>query len=108
MMETLKVSNVTLSELKGGAVEEHFQRALDMVLRNVDDVNTDPKAARTITVKLTFRPTDDRTMVMLDANVTPKLASAAPVQTALILKHDGKGKLMGNEPIQDDLPYQVQ
>jgi hypothetical protein len=101
-----KRSNVTLSELKEGAVEEQFQRALGQVLDNIEDPNTDPKLKRVITIKVAFTPTPDRGMVMVDAQVTTKTSPARPVPTVLLLKTE-KGPLVGEEPIQEQIPYQA-
>lgn len=99
------VSNVTLSELKEGALEERWQQALKQVLVNVEDPNTSAEAVREIKITVKVKPTGDRSMVMIDAVVAAKLATAIPVATALILKHDEKGAVRGDEPIQDPLPY---
>lgn len=95
-------SNMTLSQLKEGALEELYQQALGMVLANAQDPNTEAKAKRNITIKFTFTPTPDRSVIQVDASVTTKICAANPVQTAMIVKVDGD-RLVGFEPEQENL-----
>lgn len=106
--EAVSNSNITLSTMKEGGVEEQFQTALLQVLRNIEDPNTDPKAKRTITVKIEITPTPDRGLLMVDAAVTSKLASNRPVATAFLLKQQEDGAPFAFEPIQENLEFPAQ
>lgn len=97
-----KCSNVTLSELKDGAVEEQFQLALRKAIENALDPNTETKAKRVITIKVDAIPTPDRSMLMIDVTTTTKLAQAMPVRTSLLLKTED-GRQIAVEPQQDKL-----
>ena len=62
---------------------ERFDYEVPKILENILDENTDPKAKRAITLKMTFIPSDDRLSVraVMDTNV--KLAPTTPIQTFL-------------------------
>jgi hypothetical protein len=95
-------SNVRLSEIKEGAVEEMYQRALKQVLENVEDPNTDAKTERTILIKLKLKPTPDRSILMVDVQVNSKIAASNPVQTSFLVKTE-RGRLFAHEPIQEQM-----
>jgi hypothetical protein len=97
-----KRSNTTLSTLSEGALEELFQRALGLVLENIQDPNTpaDGKGTtREINIKVSLTPSKDRSFTAIEAAVSTKLAGPAPVVTSLTLK-DEKGIVFGNEVVQ--------
>jgi hypothetical protein len=102
MMPKQEVSNVTLAELKGGALEELYERALALVLSDIQDANTDAKAKRQIVIKLSFKPSDDRSWTAVDAEVETKLPGPIPVSTSFALKYE-QGVLVAHEPIQSKL-----
>lgn len=107
-MEMYQSSNVKLSELREGAVEEQFQQALAKVLQNIEDPNTEAKATRTLTIKIVFTPSPDRQGIMVDATVGTKLQAALPIRTFMSVKHDEKNRPVGHEPIQEQIPYDQQ
>lgn len=100
---------LSLTGLKGGALEERFQRELARVLANIRDPNTSKEKKRSITVKLTFTPADDRQYAAITAEVSSKLAADAPV-TTFTLFTERDGELVATEPITtevDDDPRQT-
>jgi len=81
----------TLSTLAQGAAEELFASALDDVLRNVEDVNTDHKSKRTILLKIEFVPDQERRMCDVMVTATTKLAGVRGVHTiAYVGRHQGR------------------
>lgn len=95
-------SNVTLSELKEGSVEEMYQAELARVLANIADPNTKPDAKREITLKFKFQPDERRSMTMVDVTAESKLAAQIPVETVFTLKED-KGHHLAWENVQEKL-----
>jgi len=69
---------VSLETLGQGAALERFNLALQDVLDNIQDVNTDPKKARTVTLKATIKPSEDREVGSIVVDVVSKLAPIAP------------------------------
>jgi len=74
-VDLTKAETVSLQSLGGGALVEQFEYALLDVLRNIQDPNTSPSAAREIVMKATFKPPkDSRNVADIILNVTTKLA----------------------------------
>lgn len=84
---------VSLETLGQGAAVERFNLALQDVLNNVQDPNTDPKKARTVTMKVTVKPSADREVGTLAVDVVSKLAPIAPFDVRVFMGRgkDGKG-----------------
>ncbi len=78
-----RLHEVTLETLGGGAVIERFQREWNEVLENIADLNTDPTAAREVTIKLKVKPDKARESGAVRIVVTTKLASVEPATVAL-------------------------
>lgn len=74
--------NINLLNLAGGGAVERFNDALEDVIADIRDVNTDPKATRAITLKVTFKPKDEERDfgdITIDCNTT--LAPAKKLKT---------------------------
>lgn len=72
---------VTLSNLAGGALAERFADALQQVLENIQDPNTDAEKKRTITMQLVIAPDGDREVGSVVINVQTKLAPLKHLST---------------------------
>lgn len=96
---------LTLLNLAGGGIVERFQDALEEVLENISDVNTDPKATRAITIKVTFKPRDDdRDFGDISFDCSPSLAPPRKVHTQAWFGRDGKRYVaVENNPRQPGL-----
>jgi hypothetical protein len=79
----------SIVEMCRGGVLERIDMEMAKVLQNINDWNTDAKKARTVTVKVTLRPSPDREKVSVSYEVTSKLAPATELQTSLSLGTDG-------------------
>lgn len=81
---------ITLESLGGGAAGEKFQDELDRVVENIQDPNTEAKAKRSITIKVIFTPTVDRSMGQLHIEASSKLAATIAFETqAFFGQQDG-------------------
>lgn len=96
---------VSLETLGQGAALERFNLALQDVLDNIQDLNTDPKKARTVTLKATIKPSDDREVGSIMVDVVSKLAPIAPFDVRVFLGRDKDGKGYASEyhPAQQEL-----
>jgi hypothetical protein len=97
-------SNVSLSELKGGAVEELYQKLLGIVLANIQDPNSPAGkgSTRKISIEMKLTPNKDRSFIEVDVEAGCKLANPAPVATSFTIKEDGE-YLIAFEPEQANL-----
>ena len=94
-----------LSEINSGALQEVFDYEFDKVLRNIRDVNTDPKAKRKVTIEMTISPNEKRTIGDIDFKVKHTEAPIHGFATAITITEDGR-KVIAEE-IGNELPGQM-
>lgn len=94
-----------LSEINSGALQEVFDYEFDKVLRNIRDVNTDPKAKRKVTIEMTISPNEKRTIGDIDFKVKHTEAPINSFATAITITEDGR-KVVAEE-IGNELPGQM-
>lgn len=82
-----------LINLMDGAVNERFQNALAQVSDNINDPNTDAKATRCITLKIKFKPNEQRNVIQTLVSCDVALASAESLETTTIMEADNNGVL---------------
>ncbi|SEG56009.1 hypothetical protein SAMN05421819_3538 [Bryocella elongata] len=84
---------INIGNICGGALIEAFDLKLAEVLANVMDVNTEARAKRVITLKVTIVPKDDR--VTLDVQIDPSvnLAPLRPSNSKIFIGKDAEGFL---------------
>ncbi len=81
-----KMDIVTLSD---GAVIERINHEMSKVFDNIADVNTDPNATREITVKLKFKPSEDRHSATTSVSCSSKLCSMEQLVKRVYFGEDG-------------------
>lgn len=106
------MEKLSFSTLAGGGVEEKLQYALDEVAANIADPNTDPKKARKITMTLTLKPNEQRTIANLEIDVKTSLVAPVGISTTLMIDRDEKGKavaqeIYGKDPNQGQIDYET-
>lgn len=93
-------NDVTLENFGNGALAEKFNAALQAIAENIQDPNTDPTAAREITVKVKLKPDHKRENIGVELLVTTKPAADASFAMQLCLTNKGEFKQLD----QADLP----
>ena len=88
---------IDLNTFADGAVSERFNLELQKVLENFADLNTDPKAKRTINLVVTLHADEARDVVLADVQAKTKLAPAKKLEAKIIMDYDEKGKVTGSE-----------
>ena len=83
---------VTLETLGGGALSELFDHELAKVLGNIDDVNTEATAPRTITIKVTLIPSPSRDGATCRLEVASKIAGFLPASTVVYFHREKEGE----------------
>lgn len=71
-----KEEAITLGNIGGGAAVELFDLELRKVLKDVLDPNTDAKTIRSISLRVTLKPDEDREMGVIGVSVASKLAGS--------------------------------
>lgn len=86
--QTGETEEISLFDLLDGGVKELAALNLHRVLDNIRDVNTDAEKTRTLTVKFTFKPNDNRDAVNVDIVVDCKTVPVRAVATTLDIGED--------------------
>jgi hypothetical protein len=87
----------TFSELAGGAVEEALQHALNEVMENVNDPNTNAKKARKLTLTVTLKPAENRMVTDTEFFVKTVLVAPNGINTTLLMERNQDGKMVARE-----------
>ena len=95
-----------LSDLMDGSVEERFNAELAKVWQNVYDPNTDPKKARTLTLKVKIVPNERRDSCDFRVSVTSSLAPYADLTQTVMLAVGADGIIKATERT-DQIPGQI-
>ena len=72
-------------DMMNGAIGERTAYELTRIMKNCRDFNTEAKKARTLTIKLSIVPTENRDSVAVRAEVSSKLVPVKPIDGALLL-----------------------
>ncbi len=92
-------------DLFQGAFAEQMDDAFDRVMENINDINTDLDAVRSITAEIKIKPIDRRTMEIFMA-VKVKLAQYPAVKGAITAKYkDGKAILYESVLEQTEMDF---
>lgn len=93
-----KEIDLQLSELAEGAIQEKLDGELQKVFANIHDPNTPSTAKRGVTIKLEFKPDDNRQVITVSSDFTTKLAPVEGVSTTVLTGRDiSTGKVEAHE-----------
>ena len=79
----------SLIDMANGAIKERLDYEMGRVIQNIGDPNTKAAAKRTITVKITLEPDEERQHIEVSATASSTLAPMHPVKTALAVGNEG-------------------
>lgn len=86
-------NRTTLETIAGGSLREQFEDALTRVMANIDDLNCEAKAKRTITLEIEFAPDGSRQAVTVAAKAKTKLASPKKAESVIFVVRDRTGEV---------------
>lgn len=89
----------TLESIGSGQAIDQVNHQLKEVYKNIQDVNTDPQARRSITLKITFKPNHDRSEASVEFQTTAKLAPDAVGVDQVNFNPTGKAFVMKAEQL---------
>jgi hypothetical protein len=92
---------ININDLAGGALAEKVNIELRKLAANVLDPNTESKATRSVTVKITVKPNEKRQLAETDISVTSALAPSKGIPTSFIFDFDKEGKAVVKELVTD-------
>lgn len=93
----MRESYLSLDEFAGGALLEKFNIAMDDVLENLSDLNTNPANQRKLTIELNFTTNDSRQTTDVEILTKTKLTHKNGVTTSMLMDRDKNGKLVAGE-----------
>lgn len=79
----MKQVRKSIIEACHGQIKEKADYALEQILANINDINTDDKKARKLTITLTFKPQNERQEIKVSCDTKTTLAPTKPVETTL-------------------------
>ena len=80
-----EVQEINILQMMNGAIGERVSYELAKITKNCKDLNTDAKKARTLTIELSFVPTDARDSMAVRVSVKSKLAPVKALDSTLLL-----------------------
>jgi hypothetical protein len=80
---------MNIGSICGGAIPEVFDKTLDSVLRNIVDINTPAEQPREITIKIKFKPAENRELGEISFRCEAKLASVKAAKGNFFLAKRG-------------------
>ncbi len=101
------MKHINLEEFANGAFTIQVNRAIEQVMKNIQDPNTDAKAARKITVTVAFKPNEMRDFITTGVVTKTSLAPELGAVTAMTCGTDLKTGNVEAVEIGKELPGQM-
>ena len=103
-MSSEKIEKLSLATLRRGAAIELVDDALERILENINDPNTDAEEMRRVTLTLKLKPDRKREMLSIDVSISSKLAQPVAFSGTAYLIHTRDGlRAVENDPRQPGL-----
>ncbi len=88
---------INLETLAGGAFAERTRQAINDVMANIADPNTDFKPKRKVTIDITFAAGEDREVIECDVVAKLKTAPKKGIHTKFLLDKNLDGEILASE-----------
>lgn len=82
---------ISLATIRRGSAVEMVDDAIQKIMENIVDPNTDATAKRKVTLTLSFVPTNERDSAAVGISVRSSLAPQAAVETTAFISHTRDG-----------------
>lgn len=99
--------DLPLNSLANGAIQEKLDYELQKIFNNIHDPNTKAKDKRAITIKLEFKPDENRQTVTVDSSFTTKLADVEGVSTTILTGRDLNTGSIEAKELKSNIPGQT-
>ncbi len=90
-------NKINLETFAGGALAEKVNMALNQILENILDPNTDYGVKRKLTIDMTLVADESRDLAEVAIVAKPKLAPSKALSTKIVIGTDGKGGILASE-----------
>ena len=101
------MEHINLETFAGGAFTVQMNRAMEKVMKNIQDPNTDAKVARKITVTVAFKPNEARDFITTGVVTKTTLAPELGAVTAMTCGTNLKTGAVEAVEIGKELPGQL-
>lgn len=101
-----KKINLNLDQLAQGGLQELFDMNVKKIFENIQDLNTEAKIKRKMTITLEFTPDDNRGAISMHSLVKLALAPTIGVGTTILAGVNSNGEIEANE-LQSSAPGQT-
>ncbi len=101
------MKHINMEEFANGAFTIQVNRAIEKVMKNIQDPNTDAKVARKITVTVAFKPNETRDFITTGVVTKTSLAPELGAVTAMTCGTDLKTGEVDAVEIGKELPGQM-
>lgn len=95
----MKNQHIDLATFAGGALQERMNIDVNKVLENVMDPNTDSGKARSVTLKITFKPNEARNVANVTVTSKITISPAKDLSSSIMIDFDEDGEVIGRELI---------
>ena len=103
-MSSQETERLSLATLRRGAAIELVDDALERILENINDPNTDAEELRRVVLTLKMKPDRKREMLSIDVSVSTKLAQPVAFSgTAYLIQTRDGLRAVENDPRQPGL-----
>jgi uncharacterized protein YuzE len=93
----MKNKHIDLATFAGGALQERMNIDVNKVLENVMDPNTDSGKARSVTLKITFKPNEARNVANVTVTSKISVSPAKDLSSSIMIDYDDNGEIVGRE-----------
>ena len=97
MGEEPEVEMVDFADLDEGKALAQLNKAVHKAHENIADLNTEPKANRTVTLKLTLAASENRAAVGIKYKIESKIVGEKGGAVMVTLERDRKGRVHASE-----------
>ncbi len=88
---------VDITNLKKGVAIEMVEKEFEKVFKNIQNLNTSAKKTRSVSLRINFKPAEDRRTVAVNISVDSTLAKDTEDQGTIIFVANEKGKNVAYE-----------
>jgi len=104
-----KTENLKIENVKDGAVIEKINFAIGLLMDDINNPNKEAAAPREVSIKLIFKPTEDRDLIGIGCAVNPKFGPLKTIKSRAAIGIDARGRGFAREIVpmeQQKLPLE--
>lgn len=104
----MQKTSLDFKEMSGGSFQEVVNQEIQKVLDNIYDPNFKPESARTVTAKLTFKPSKNGEVASVECTVSSVFGKREINDAVIYIGKDSTGQIIATEhhlPNQQPLDF---